>query len=211
MASLRAGDAVLSDLDAISRVVVNQHAAQTAHASAMVRIDYGVGLLELTPDHVIKADGEFVAAREVEAGSMLGEYEVMAVTRGVAEVINPITVAGTILAAGKEGKPVVASVYPEWVASRMLSSAVPLPLSLSNLLAYLFPETAQAFYDGLVEPIFPASGGYRSYLEAVPPALSPLAFVAGDVAVSSAFFLVALGPVAVSAVAIASAAAAASK
>ena len=115
---------------------------------------------------------------------MLGEYEVKAVTRGVAGVINPITVAGTILAAGEQGKPVVASVYPEWIAERMLSSAVPLPLSLSNLLAYLFPETAQSFYDALVEPIFPAAGGYRLYLEVVPTALSPLAFLGGDLLAS---------------------------
>ena len=49
----------------------------------------------------------------IQAGSLLGEYEVKAVARGAAGVINPITVAGTILAAGKEGMPVLASVYPE--------------------------------------------------------------------------------------------------
>ena len=36
----------------------------------------------------------------------------------------------------------------------MLSSAlVPLPLSLSNLASYLFPETTQAYYDALIEPL----------------------------------------------------------
>merc|ERR1719473_2438537 len=94
--------------------------------------------------------------------------------------------------------PVVASTYPEWIAHRMLSSAVPLPLSLSNLLAYLSPATAQAVYDGLVEPLFPAAGAsYRSYLEAVPSALSPLAMLGADLLASSAFFLfsLSLGPV----------------
>ena len=112
MAELRAGDYVLSEMGKASRVVFNQHVA-TQGVSAMVQIDYGAGSLDVTPDHVIKADGQFVAAREVKAGSMLGEYKVKAVTHGVAGVVNPITVAGTILAAGKEGKPVVASTYPE--------------------------------------------------------------------------------------------------
>ena len=36
----------------------------------------------------------------------------------------------------------------------MLSSVlVPLPLSLSNLISYLFPETTQAYYDALIEPL----------------------------------------------------------
>ena len=173
--------------------VFNQHVAAGQH-SPMVAIDYGAGYLELTPDHVIQADGAFVAAREVKAGSMLGEFEVTAVTRGVAGVINPITVAGTILAAGKEGAPVVASVYPEWIAERMLSSAVPLPLSASNLLSFLCPAATQAFYDAVVEPLFPAAGGYRAQLEAVPMALSPLAILGADLLASSAFLVYSLGP-----------------
>ena len=49
---------------------------------------------------------------------------------------------------------VLASTYPEWIAEYMLSSAlVPLPLSLSNLISYLFPETTQKYYDALVEPL----------------------------------------------------------
>ena len=63
------------------------------------------------------------------------------VVASVGEVINPLTTSGKILTQGG----VLASTYPEWVAEYMLSSyLVPLPLSLSNLLSYLFPETAQA-------------------------------------------------------------------
>merc|ERR1712039_453640 len=135
------------------------------------------------------------AARELVVGSMLGEYEVISVRYNVSGVINPVTVAGTILAAGAEGKPVLASVYPEWISSYMLSSNVPLPFSLSNTVAYLFPVTAQAFCDALVEPLFPAGGGsHRSYLEAVPSAFVPAAFVVGDLVVSAAFALYSLGP-----------------
>jgi len=168
--------------------------------------------IDLTPDHVIRADGKFVPARAVAAGSMLGGHKVERVSRGRAGVVNPVTVAGTVLAAGKEGAPVVASTYPEWIAEYMLSSSCPLPFSLGNLLSFLFPAKAQAFYDGLVEPLFPAAGGsYRSYLELVPPALSPLAVVGADLAVSSAFALFALGPVALAASAVAIAAAAGRK
>ena len=78
----------------------------------------------------------------VAAGSKLGESEVSRVVASVGEVImNPLTTSGKILTQGG----VLASTYPEWVAEYMLSSyLVPLPLSLSNLLSYLFPETAQA-------------------------------------------------------------------
>jgi len=144
---------------------------------------------------VILADGAFVAAREVVPGAMLGEYTVTAVSRAYDGVVNPITVAGTILAAAAEGKPVLASVYPEWIASHMLSSCMPLPLSLSNLLALAFPATAQAFYDALIEPLFPTSGAsYRAHLEAVPSALVPATIVVGDLAVAAAFGLYATGP-----------------
>ena len=84
---------------------------------------------------------QFVPARMVAAGSKLGESEVSRVVASVGEVINPLTTSGKILTQGG----VLASTYPEWVAEYMLSSyLVPLPLSLSNLLSYLFPETAQA-------------------------------------------------------------------
>ena len=52
--------------------------------------------------------------------------------------------------------------------------------------------SAQAYYDELIEPLFPpTSSSYRAYLEAATP-FAPLAFAAGDVAVTSgllAYFL----------------------
>ena len=69
----------------------------------------------------------------------------------------------------------------------MLSShLVPLPLSLSNLLSYLFPETTQAYYDALIEPL--VTRAHPKHLKATLPAsLVPVAFLAGDLAVSAGF------------------------
>ena len=51
--------------------------------------------------------------------------------------------------------------------------------------------------DACIEPAFPASGrSYRSHLEALPPALLPVAVVGGDLAVAAAFLLFAAGPAA---------------
>ena len=146
---------------------------QATFKSALLELEHANGMLSLTPDHVLEVDGEarlmltpflpsptalpppptshnlppqpplpqFVPARMVAAGSKLGESEVSRVVASVGEVINPLTTSGKILTQGG----VLASTYPEWVAEYMLSSyLVPLPLSLSNLLSYLFPETAQA-------------------------------------------------------------------
>ena len=82
-------------------------------------------------------------------------------------MINPLTTSGKILTQGG----VLASTYPEWIASYMLASSMPLPLSLSNLLSHIFPTTTQAFYDGLVEPLFPAAG--NSHYSRAPPAAGP--------------------------------------
>ena len=101
-------------------------------------------------------------------------------------IINPLTASGTILANG-----VVASVYPEWISTHMLSSKLyPLPLSACNLLTYLFPAPAQTFYDAAIEPLF--DGGratYRKYLEVVPPALVTPAIAALDGLIAAAFVL----------------------
>ena len=146
---------------------------QATFKSALLELEHANGILSLTPDHVLEVDGkarlmltpflpsptalpppptshnlppqpplpQFVPARMVAAGSKLGESEVSRVVASVGEVINPLTTSGKILTQGG----VLASTYPEWVAEYMLSSyLVPLPLSLSNLLSYLFPETAQA-------------------------------------------------------------------
>ena len=90
-------------------------------------------------------------------GSSLSGSTVTAVSRGVASIVNPLTTNGLIVAAGPTGRPVVASTYPEWIAGYMLNVAVfPLPVSFSNLLAYLFPVNMQAFYDEILEGAFEA-------------------------------------------------------
>jgi len=185
------GDLVLADADRVTRVLVTQHRSASPVASVLL-LEHAAGSLSLTPDHVLEIDGDWAPARLASRGSRLsGGAEVLRVSAAAAGVINPITAAGTILAAGKEGGAVLASSYPEWIADFMLSSSAPLPLC--RMLSYLFPAAAQAFHDAHIEPLFPAAGGYRSYLEAVldavPPALSSLALVAGDLAVASAFAL----------------------
>ena len=51
------------------------------------------------------------------------------------------------------------STYPEWIAQYMLeqnNGYYPLPVSISNVLAYLFPATAQAYWDEVLEHAFAA-------------------------------------------------------
>ena len=65
-----------------------------------------------------------------------------------------------IVAAGATGRPVVSSAYPEWIAKYMLeqnNGYYPLPVSMSNMLAYLFPTTAQAYWDEALEHAFAAN------------------------------------------------------
>ena len=71
-----------------------------------------------------------------------------------------MTVSGMIVAAGATGHPVVSSTYPEWIAQYMLeqnNGYYPLPVSMSNMLAYLFPATAQAYWDEVLEHAFAAN------------------------------------------------------
>jgi len=96
-------------------------------------------------------------------------YDVTSVAISLHEIVNVMTTDSQILVAGVEGKPVVASTYPEWVSDLM--HAYPVHLSVYSALSYLFPQQVQVFYD--------------EYLEHLPfsnlPALAvptPLAFVA---------------------------------
>jgi len=184
MSSLVAGDLVLADETSSARVIVNQHLPSDA-VSSMVTLHHIGGALTLTEDHVLILEGRWTPAREATPGSLLSNGNAISrVTATRDGIVNPLTTAGTILANG-----VVASCYPEWIASHMLSSQVyPLPLSASNLLSYLFPLSTQAFYDGALEPFF--AGGNRKYLEAVPPALVVPAIAALDVLIVCVF----LGP-----------------
>jgi len=140
MASLKSGDIVRDSASSTTRVIVNQHRA-TPIESSLLQIGHANGELALTPDHVLEVDGSFVSARLVAPGCKLGESEVARVAAARGEVVNPLTASGKILTQGG----VLASTYPEWIADYMLSSSlVPLPLSLSNLISYVLPETTQA-------------------------------------------------------------------
>jgi len=95
-----------------------------------------------------------------QVGSSLSGSKVTTISHGVSGVINPVTVSGMIVAAGATGRPVVSSAYPEWIAQYMLeenNGYYPLPVSMSNMLAYLFPATAQAYWDEVLEHAFAAN------------------------------------------------------
>jgi len=195
MASLVAGDSVLSDSTEVSRVIVNQHATEEWRLSSMVSIKHTGGSLSLTPDHVLKVDGQFKPAREVIQGSMLEPgFEVLVVSPSVGGIINPITTANTILAADIDGMPVLASTHPEWVAEYLLSATVyPSPFSLSALLSYLFPERAQEFYSAHLEPLLAKVNvrAVKPFL-AYPTVVVLPAVITGDVLIAfgfSTFFL----------------------
>jgi len=128
MKSLQVGDNVLASRDAISRIVVNQHSAFDSFAPMLtMRMSNGAAL-SITPDHALFLDGRLQAASEVRVGSTLTNDRgtdattVLRVThtRGRA-VINPVTVAGTILATDK-GTPVLAASHPIWISPLLLAS-----------------------------------------------------------------------------------------
>jgi len=151
MTELTAGDRVLASESEVARVLFNQHAAVTKAAPTLT-ITHTEGSLTLTPDHVLYADGAFVAAREVKPGSALSSgASVTAVTTSTHTVINPVTTTNTILAAGLEGAPVLSSTHPEWAAALLMES--PVRLSATSALSYAFPRQVQAFYDAVMEDV----------------------------------------------------------
>lgn len=163
MTALTGGDYVLSagkdQAYEFTRVIVNQHKLNEKRSS-ILKIAHADGEIELTPDHVLLVDGQWAAAHTVKVGSSLSGSKVTAISHGVAGVINPVTVSGMIVAAGATGGPVVSSAYPEWIATYMLeqnNGYYPLPVSMSNALAYLFPATAQAYWDEVLEHAFAAN------------------------------------------------------
>jgi len=185
MIDLVGGDYVLSSGKELAyeftRVIVNQHKLNEKRSS-IVKITHTDGEIELTPDHVLLVDGQWAAARTVKVGSSLSGSSVTAISHGFAGVINPVTVSGMIVAAGATGRPVVSSAYPEWIAEYMLESNngyYPLPISMANLLSYLFPVTAQAYWDEVLEHAFAANQQrLGSWKLSLPTALvAPIIFV----------------------------------
>jgi hypothetical protein len=163
MTALTGGDYVLSagkdQAYEFTRIIVNQHKLNEKRSS-ILKIAHADGEIELTPDHVLLVDGQWAAAHTVKVGSSLSGSKVTAISHSVAGIINPVTVSGMIVAAGATGRPVVSSAYPEWIAQYMLdqnNGYYPLPVSMSNMLAYLFPTTAQAYWDEVLEHAFAAN------------------------------------------------------
>jgi len=205
MTSLSAGDYVLTQAAdgalAHTRVILNQHkVARDADASSpLLTLYHDRGTLGLSPDHVLRVGGEFGPARTATAGAHLAAADGKSarvsrveVSRG--GVVNPLTVAGTILAAGPTGAPVLASVYGEWIADYFLGVATyPLPYSLGSALAYLFPEHVQAYYDTVLEPPFLAGAAHLKSISAAAPDAVIGAIVFGfDLALGAGFAAYAL-------------------
>ena len=162
--------------------------------SGVVKITHVNGELSLTPDHVLLVDGEWAAARTVKVGSSLSGSIVTAVSQGFGGIINPVTTNGMIVAAGPTGKPVVSSAYPEWIAEYMLNASVfPLPVSFSSLLSYLFPATAQAYYDQHLESFFAGNQAHlRAWKRDLPNVLIAPIIFAVDLLCAAGFVLYAL-------------------
>jgi len=205
MTELRSGDRVLSHTDGtkmIDHVLFNQHVKATRSHTPMLRLvlEEGDSELRVTPDHVIMVDGKWQPARMAVAGSSLtnadGKFvRVRSVSLVTGGVINPVTASGTILAAGKEGSPFLASTYGEWIADRVLPRTA--HSFLSEVLITAYPQATQDFYDSLIEPMFPdTDASWRYLLEVIlewtPNFWFKMVFALGDLAVSFCFLCFAL-------------------
>jgi len=199
MTELTSGDYVLSagkdQAYEFTRIIVNQHKL-IEKRSSILKITHADGELELTPDHVLLVDGQWAAARNVKVGSSLSGSKVTAISHGVGGIINPLTVSGMIAAAGATGRPVASSTYPEWIAQYMLeenNGYYPLPVSISNMLAYIFPKTVQDYYDEVLEHAFAANQQRLSSMKLTLPTVlvAPIMFVL-DVLCSAGLVLFAL-------------------
>ena len=193
MSDLTAGDLVLSNVDEVSRVILNLH-KDSNHSSEMVRIEYVGGWLELTPDHLLLVDGRVAAASEVRDGSLLegptSAIPVVSVLRSSDGIINPITTSGFILTSGSEGVPVIASHGTAGIGQVLLSSAGLLltKYSLISRLARFFPDAIQAYYDEQLEGLFFQSKQALDGIANYPPLPVSLAIcLAADVGLAASF------------------------
>eukprot|EP00287_Rhodomonas_sp_CCMP768_P008600 CAMPEP_0196733494 /NCGR_PEP_ID=MMETSP1091-20130531/12520_1 /TAXON_ID=302021 /ORGANISM="Rhodomonas sp., Strain CCMP768" /LENGTH=465 /DNA_ID=CAMNT_0042076869 /DNA_START=26 /DNA_END=1423 /DNA_ORIENTATION=+ len=190
MRHLHANDFVLSTNDngslVFDRIVMNQHIFHSHLQSTLLTIDHDKGQLSVTPDHILPIDGELQAARNIRIGSHLvtpldGVVTVSRIASKVSGIINPVTTSGVIVAADIQGSPVVSSTFGEWMLPLM--AAKPLPYSIINMLASLFPETGQAFHDLVLEPVV-VSASIPSVIGGIPPVIAPLCWLVFDVLMS---------------------------
>lgn len=186
-----------------TRVLLTEHRAEP-HSADMLTLHHTEGTLSLTPDHVLLVDGAFAPARSARTGSVLtgargDTFTVMRVEAGHAGIINPITVAGTILAVGASGNPIVASTYGDWIADWLLGTTVwPLPFSFASALAFLFPVSVQTYHDTWLEPIIVrVATALKTTKRSVPSIFVAMIVATFDVALAfgfAAFSLVVAAP-----------------
>jgi len=204
MTELRAGDHVLtadpaSGEPVATRIVVNQHIKPNNVISELLTVHHADGSIAVTPDHVVSVDGEFASASTIAPGSTLAmptaeghlrRVAVEAVTKSTGGIINPLTASGTILAA-TDGAAVLASAYPDWIASFMLGlKFYPLPFSLSSMISYVLPELTQEFYDAKLEAFFWKNAHWLQDAEKASSSFVKLSIIAAfDVAIAGAFGL----------------------
>jgi len=166
MAELSAGDVVLTGSRddgalAFTRVLVNEKRAADV-ASAVLTLETASGeALSLTADHALFLDGRLAAAGAAQVGATLttprGASAITRISARTTSVVNPITLAGTILAADGSRAPLLATTAQMWIAPFMVESplySLLVRLSLSSAASYAFPATAQAYYDSYLEPLF---------------------------------------------------------
>jgi hypothetical protein len=153
MSALRAGD-VVTTLDTVTgsailtRVVLNQHTKGDDWARLLKIKTANGATLTVTPDHVIFVDGAFVAASSATVGASLSAGPIAEIIETRGAIINPVTVAGTIVAADVDTPKqfVLASTATDWIAARLLEAPT-FPFVFTRLLSYLVPEATQAAYD----------------------------------------------------------------
>lgn len=141
----------------------------------------------MTADHAVYLDGKLAAARQATRGSLLRrargeEVSVTQVTHAaVAAVVNPLTLAGTLLASDA-GEPLLVASAPEWFATLVVGSRVFPALTLTSLLSYCWPATTQAAFDSFLEPTLLAlAPGLSAATAALPTGVLVALFVVVDV------------------------------
>ena len=161
MTELTAGDAVLTVAPGgslvASRVLVTQHKRSAAVSTVLTFVTANGSSISLTPDHAIFVDGKLAAARTVRVGSTLTDAHgrqtaITSVDATRDGIINPVTAAGTLLAADG-GEPYLAASHPIWIAPHILRAGGRLPAPLFSCLSHAFPATMQAYYDAVLERI----------------------------------------------------------
>jgi hypothetical protein len=195
MSALRSGDRVLSTMDEIASVIVNQHAKVSMY-TGMLNIKHSAGSLELTPDHILPVDGKLSPARDVVVGSQLEGGKVESISYTTDAIINALTTSSRILVAGREGLPVVATHAPEWLAAVMLAPAGMFltRYSFSTTLSRVFPQSVQAFYDEHLEARFGQNhASLDAIVQAVPTPVLVAVIAAFDVVIAAGFLVYKFG------------------